>query len=347
MIEHEVLMRLMQYFSPLTGKIDILPVFGGRNNRSYCTTINEKSYFIKHYNKNIHNDQDRLQAEYAFLAYANWCNCSYVSRPVFADKKLAVGVYEFINGKHFRQGVGLNEIIQAIDFIQSINHKRTAKEAQHLACAAEACFSLAEHFNRVEQRVKHLQTIVINDDIDQEAENFINQQVLPAWKKIQENAFLKIIQKNLSLTLQLDQQDKIISPSDFGFHNALLKENGEVKFTDFEYAGWDDPAKLIGDFFNQIEVPVSLEYLSGFTESIALLINDKEQMKNRVEILLPVYRIKWICITLNYFLANYQQKKEFIAEVTRTDKISQLKKAQKILNSLNDLNEIGQTLWQK
>ena len=43
-------------------------------------------------------------------------------------------------------------------------------------------------------------------------------------------------------------EDLQISPSDFGFHNALRTNTGPV-FFDFEFSGWDDPAKTIIDFF--------------------------------------------------------------------------------------------------
>ena len=38
--------------------------------------------------------------------------------------------------------------------------------------------------------------------------------------------------------------------------NALLAASDKkLRFLDFEYAGWDDPAKLIGDFFCQPAIP--------------------------------------------------------------------------------------------
>src|SRR5258708_29751946 len=41
----------------------------------------------------------------------------------------------------------------------------------------------------------------------------------------------------------------------FGFHNALLRPSQELCFLDFEYAGHDDPAKMVGDFFSQPAIP--------------------------------------------------------------------------------------------
>ena len=50
--------------------------------------------------------------------------------------------------------------------------------------------------------------------------------------------------------MKLKKEEMIISPSDFGFHNVINKNN-KLFFIDFEYAGLDDPIKLICDFYCQ------------------------------------------------------------------------------------------------
>jgi len=95
--------------------------------------------------------------------------------------------------------------------------------------------------------------------------------------------------------------DVCVSPSDFGFHNALV-DNGKVTFLDFEYAGRDDPAKLVSDFFCQPEIPVPVEYHSDFIERIADGLALSLESRARCRILLDTYRIKWSCIILNEFL---------------------------------------------
>ena len=47
---------------------------------------------------------------------------------------------------------------------------------------------------------------------------------------------------------ELPVEQRTLSPSDFGFHNALRRPDGRVVFLDLEYFGWDDPAKMISDF---------------------------------------------------------------------------------------------------
>ena len=63
------------------------------------------------------------------------------------------------------------------------------------------------------------------------------------------NLAKELIPSHPDFNMELEEDEKIISPSDFGLHNAKLGEDGKLAFFDFEYAGWDDPAKTIADFF--------------------------------------------------------------------------------------------------
>ena len=123
-----------------------------------------------------------------------------------------------------------------------------------------------------------------------------------------------------------------MSPSDFGFHNALLDSLGRLCFFDFEYAGWDDPAKLVGDFFCQVEVPVSRRFLAGFAEGIASTYPQPDALIERIQLLFPVYQLKWCCIVLNEFLPAGRARREFSEAHLCADRQPeiQLRKARKI-----------------
>ena len=45
-------------------------------------------------------------------------------------------------------------------------------------------------------------------------------------------------------------RNKIISPSDVGFHN-IISQKDKLNFIDFENASWDDPYKLFEDLVIQ------------------------------------------------------------------------------------------------
>ena len=55
----------------------------------------------------------------------------------------------------------------------------------------------------------------------------------------------------------------ILSPSDFGFHNILSHHNN-LYYIDFEYAGWDDPYKLIADFILNPDYKIPIKYQNIF-----------------------------------------------------------------------------------
>ena len=76
----------------------------------------------------------------------------------------------------------------------------------------------------------------------------------------------------------------------------------DITFIDFEYAGRDDPAKLVCDFFCQPEVPVPLAHFDTFASGVAAALDLDARHIARMRLLLDAYRIKWTCIMLNDFL---------------------------------------------
>src|SRR4029077_9202981 len=94
-----------------------------------------------------------------------------------------------------------------------------------------------------------------------EVRDFVTRDLLPGWRAVERELQARAAGRGIAIDARLPDEAVILSPSDFGFHNALV-DGGRVGFVDFEYAGRDDPAKLIGDFFNQVERPVPLRHLA-------------------------------------------------------------------------------------
>ena len=102
--------------------------------------------------------------------------------------------------------------------------------------------------------------------------------------------------------------ERILSPSDFGFHN-ILETMGQLQFFDFEYAGWCDPAKLICDFACQPERQIRPIQAQQFGEKISENLDLPSTMA-RFKVLLPLYRLKWCCILLNEFHKKDRERRE-------------------------------------
>ena len=79
----------------------------------------------------------------------------------------------------------------------------------------------------------------------------------------------------------------------------------------FEYAGWDDPAKMIGDFFSQPAIPVSLKHFDIFCSEALGYSKNKDELAERGRLLLPLFQIKWCCIILNEFLPDAVRRRQF------------------------------------
>ena len=128
-------------------------------------------------------------------------------------------------------------------------------------------------------------------------------------------------------------EQRCLSPSDFGFHNAILAADGRLRFFDFEYAGWDDPAKLICDFFCQPELSVNQEHWKFFVEQLILAVSADAALRDRALLLLPAYRVKWCCIILNEFLGAGRDRRTFSMgeESAASRKSIQLNKARRLL----------------
>ena len=202
--------------------------------------------------------------------------------------------------------------------------------------ASEACFTIKEHVNCVEARISKLKKINYFPEINLNAIRFIENNLSKAWASTMKHVKESVQRYDLNFDEHLSPDDKCVSPSDFGFHNAILKKGtDELYFIDFEYAGIDDPAKMVCDFFCQPEVPVPFKYFDSFVNTVASVSANPERLKQRIAILLPVYRIKWCCILLNEFLDIGSEKRNFAHEKNNSDKIKleQLEKARRYLKS--------------
>ena len=286
----------------------LTPLPGGANNQAFRVDSDDGVFLLKRYFRHPKDPRDRLAAEFAFLRHLWDCGVRKTPQPLAHDDGLALGLYSFIEGREPAQADVTED---ALAFILAINTD-TAQGA-HVGDASEACFTLAEHIACVDRRIERLDSIK-----HPQAATFVKEQLAPAWQKTR----AAIPARGASLP-------RCLSPSDFGFHNAIITEDNEFRYIDFEYAGWDDPAKLICDFFSQPKLPVPLDSRAAFIAGLRLACDD-DTLADRVRLLWPLYRIKWICIVLNSFLPLGAVRRAFAGQAED----QQLAKAQDLLTQI-------------
>ena len=319
---------------PTPSGIICLP--GGRNNRVYRLAMPDgTSLALKHYYRDRADQRDRLGAEWRFLRYAMNHAIDSVPRPVARDPNLNMALFSFIDGaKLAPAALSDSHMDAAARFIISLNPR--PRERPLLPAASEACFSIAEHVHTVNRRMEILASIDGGAGVIVEARKFVRNILTPVWKDTEARLIASANAVGLETDQKMRKRDIIVSPSDFGFHNVLDTGEG-LCFLDFEYAGLDDPAKLVGDFFACPDVPVPPAHFDGFAATLCAQLDLSVEAHRRMHLLRPLYRIKWACILLNEFLSGPSDRRGFSAMGNRTGRlVAQLEKARVMIHDLGE-----------
>ena len=312
----------------------VAPMAGGANNRVFRLETDDAAFLLKSYFRHPDDPRDRLGTEFAFSQFAWTHGVRCIPRPLACDPIAGLGLFEFVYGRSMKGTVaGEPAVDQAIEFFRTLNRSRHRPEAGKLPRASESCLSLDDHFSTVGRRVERLQSIAGNAEVDRAAVECVERELVPAWRQVLIAARADAASHYLSTDVPLTGGERCLSPSDFGFHNAILANDGRLRFIDFEYAGWDDPSKLICDFFCQPAVPAPAHAFERFARAIAAEFPSPAIHVARAELLLPVYRVKWVCIMLNEFLPVGGSRRAFSGTSTEQEsrKTTQLDKAQAAL----------------
>jgi hypothetical protein len=221
---------------------------------------------------------------------------------------------EFIEGVRPQLAeVDENHVDQAIAFFFEANRGLDHPETLRIPPASEACFTIAEHITCTQTRVERLHHIPLHDEADAAAADFVHCVLTPTWTHVRRTVEAQWPSEEARNAV-LPQCERCLSPSDFGFHNSLRERAGRLRFLDFEYAGWDDPAKLIVDFANQPDMILDRVLSDRFRGALINASADTDSLSRRATALEPVYIVKWACICLNDFLGLGRSRRQFTEE---------------------------------
>ena len=315
--------------------IDLIERTG--NNKAAIVRTSDSIFFAKNYFNSTLDNRDRFKSEISFFEYANICAPSFIPKIYGVDKENKIILFENILGNNLQSDDLNPEIISTAASFFSLLNKSKFKFSfgKKINDAAEACFSINAHLNLIEQRIIKLENTVNEQLGDITASDIVNL-IRTEFEQIKSSIILFAHQNFINIELDIQINDRVISPSDFGFHNCLIKENKDLIFFDFEYSGWDDPAKVTGDFFSQLQVPVSEKYFDTFVNIAFDSLTNKKELITRCKLLLPLYKIKWACIAMNIFIPINLDRRLFSNPNLdiKKYKTEQIQKAKNILNKI-------------
>lgn len=318
-------------------RVTIPGLLTGGNNRIYRIDLPERQLVLKRYFRHPHDLRDRLGVEFDFLSFLwnNGVRC--IPEPVACDREQGAALYAFVRGERIVTAPDDREIDAVLAFLRQINSLRGNAGVGTLQDGSEACFSINGHIANLRSRLGRLSEMQVVDRVDHLAVEFVTDHLAPMAARLVEQSLRSADMWGMDPNRTLSPEERIISPSDFGFHNALRREDGDIIFLDFEYAGWDDPAKCYGDFFNQLAVPVPYRYAPQVSATLAELVSNSTEAVRRMELMLPLYAIKWSCIALNHFLPESLARRSFASDSAGEQRREQLAKAGKCLAYAEDL----------
>ena len=286
---------------------------GGKNNRVFRV---DDSAVLKLYHWDARDTRDRLRAEWRFLTYAWARGVRNIPQPLARDENVHAGLYTLLPGKPLVAGdVTPTHVTAALDFLLAVNID--PRDPTALDPGSEACFSLNEHIATIDRRVARLAGLDPEAPHRAAADALVRDKLAPAWDSVKAALLDGAQRLGIRSDERLQDADLCISPSDFGFHNALA-DGAQIGFIDFEYAGRDDPAKLVCDFFCQPEVPVPTCHMPEFAQRLIAGLGLDSSHEARCRLLLDAYRVKWTCIILNDFLPLGSARRTY-ADLARTE----------------------------
>lgn len=309
----------------------VTPARDGGNNRIFRLDCAGASYALKFYPPQIDDRRDRLGAEYSAIEFLFANGMDRVPWPFAADKERHCALYEWIDG----DPVGTfdeTDIDMLIRFLTDIQGLRDATGAAQIRTASAGCLCPGAAVRQFQDRLRRFREVAPEFP---ELQRFLDGRLSPVAEPLTGRLLQELGTAGIGTDHQLTRQYLALSPSDFGFHNAIRRPDGGLVFIDFEYFGWDDPGKMIADVM--LHPGMKLDRLAGERVAAGLVpfFSARDAGFNRrFRLFLPVCGLIWCLILLNEYLPERWTRRNLSGRIgdPATARKRQLAKAEQMLD---------------
>ena len=308
MFNHQTSQDIIFWVKEMTDNpIENVERVSGRGNSAIykINDISGKSYVLKHYPDLLLDERPRLETEFSVLSMLHKHGFKNVPKPIEMNNDLNLGLYEWVDGERVVQPLD-SDLAQAIGFIKKLdNLSKNLLNSKVLIAASEACLSAVGLISQIEERFKRLNVVKGNFPA---LSSFLKQTFEPLWKEVKEESYSLWPFELRDSSLPKEKQ--MLSPSDFGFHNALRGSGGKLTFIDFDYFGWDDPVKLTADFIWHPAMILNRQMTEKWKGAMLELFSGDPLFEDRLHAAMPLYGLRWAMIILNEFLHGYAERRK-------------------------------------
>jgi hypothetical protein len=279
--------------------LSVVPVRRGGNNRVFQLVGRESRAVLKIYPRQVEDPRDRLGHEFGALSFLARCGIATVPRALACDCELNCAAYEWIDGTP-PGPAGAAEVDELANFFVQLQQLRDCPDAGALPEGATPALSPARVAGQLERRLDRLRAVTA---AGAPVAHFVTTSLAPAVADAVEGLRRGCAEAGLDFDGVLPQRYRVLSPSDFGLHNALRRPDGTLVFLDFEYFGWDEPAKAVADVMLHAGMSLSAAMARRYRERVTAALRQTDPLfPERLRLFFPAIRAVWCLILLNEFL---------------------------------------------
>jgi hypothetical protein len=273
--------------------------------------------------------RDRLTVEFEALAFLARYAVPTVPRPLARDPAAGIALYEWIEGERIvtADAAAIDTALATLSHIHDL--APMARAGGWSRPASASILAPAQAIAQMHERRRRLDAAAPGSPelaaflarFDEQSEELI-----AANRRRADEAGIA-----WEVSLRIERQT--LSPSDFGFHNALRRCDGSLVFLDFEYFGWDDPAKLCSDFCLHPGMRLDEKLAARFRRGARAVYGDADsEFSSRLLVMRPLCGLCWCMIMLNDFLPSRRFDESLRDPYAK--RATQLAKAGALLNSI-------------
>ena len=275
---------------------------GGRTNSGIARIRfkDERLAALKIYALDV--SHDRYSAEQDAFDSLNKCGEVAVPKALGGLRRLGVGMLEWISGDEVT-APNSDHIDCLLGFVKRLHGLRHHYRFRSFPNASAAIFSGWELQQQLHQRLDQLRSNSIGS---RGLHSYLDDEFVPLLLEI--SSWTEGNWPGHHYETRLQKPEMTLSPSDFGFHNCLKQEDESLRFIDFEYFGWDDPAKLCGDFLfhpgMNLSDTLKLQWIEG-----ARTIYGAQALE-RLKVMWGLIGLVWCLILLNEFRLDHRARRQ-------------------------------------
>ena len=223
---------------------EVVPLAGGANNRVYRVEVARAAQAVEVVLPASGRSARSVGAEFAFARFARAAGIPCVPKPLANDSAAGLGLFEFVEGE--RAEIATELLIAAGGRLCPRPQRRDAggrrrQCSRTLRNRASRSRSTSDSSAAASTGSARLRRIRMSSA--RRSDSFAAL-CFQGGKRFVTRRNWQFECPGRRRRGRSSRSRRCVSPSDFGFHNALVGPDGRAVFLDFEYAGWDDPAKL-------------------------------------------------------------------------------------------------------